>query len=325
MPLPGENLIMSALSKIAGAFDEMGEKLSASLSGSLSGVQSLFENISSSKTQKTSKSMMGMFKSMAGASVQGAVLKMLFEMLSPFLKLLKMFMPIFKAIGAILTKALMPLMQALMPIILMIVDLIMQFSPILEQIIGIALEPLLMFLDIFMSMMTENQALFDELFNAISMIVGVIAEVMSEILQSGEIMLVMKVAIMGLMYVLRAIIFVIKILAVVIKAIVAGIKWFINAIKTLIGWVRQVVDFIMDIVGGFTGGGILKAQRGAIVSSPTLFGLAGEGGSSEAIIPLDELYKKFDSIELAIDRHADYTKYLVRRKVMKDYETVEEF
>lgn len=278
-------------------------------------MKDLSREVGSGKTKKGVKSMHGMLKTLVANPIQAWAMEQLITLLKPFLNILNLFTPIIKVLAAIFQQALMPLMQALMPIIMFFVDLLMQFSPIIEQLIGVALQPLIMFLEMFMSMLTDNQALFDELFSALEMIMGVVAEVMEEIMSSKEIMIAMKVAIMGLMYVIKAIIFVIKILAVVIKAVVAVVKFLIDAIQKLIGWIKGIFDWFNKILGLGGGGNVRGAQAGGIAMREQTVRVAED--KPELIAPLDPFNERLDNLAYQNSRVIELLEWIKEDKMWR--------
>lgn len=237
---------------------------------------------------KNIKAFGSLVKTIGKTTFQGWAMEQLMTLLKPFLGILKLFTPIFKVLASIFQKALMPVIQALLPIIMFFVELLQQFSPIIEEIIGQALTPVIEILGFVMEFLTENQDLFDMIFNAIQMIVEVIGDLLEELLSTPEILIAIKAIMFALRYVIIGVVFVIKIFVFIVKVVANVIRIVIKAIRIFIGW---IIDLI-ELFGGGKGGKAKKHQAGGIFTAPSL-GIIGEAGP-EAVVPLDELYLKFD-------------------------------
>ncbi len=100
-------------------------------------ITEMSQGMSTTKVEKSKKTTMGMFKTMAKAAPQAFVLEKLMMLLEPFINLMDLFTPIIEILAAIIEVGLMPIMQELMPVILLVVQFLWQYKDAMADVVKI--------------------------------------------------------------------------------------------------------------------------------------------------------------------------------------------
>jgi hypothetical protein len=128
------------------AFDSMGTFMSGledKLGKSLSPLEDLADNLSSSKLGKNSKSLTETFKSMGEASAKGQILASLMKLLDPFLKLLKLLEIPIGALAAVFTMMVAQIMPDLIPLMIEFSKSLFELAPLfvlLGKLLAVAIK-----------------------------------------------------------------------------------------------------------------------------------------------------------------------------------------
>lgn len=225
--------------------------------------KSVEKSLGDSKTQKGMKSIGGMLKGMAKASVHAFALEQLMKLLEPFLMLLEPLGVIFDILGALLTVFTGEIMQALFSALEPLFDVLIALMPvfkILGQLFGMILKVGLVPLTTIMEVLFTIIKPFLPLLEKFAPIIEVIGTVMSWLIRIGLLPLVAAIYAVGL-------------------GIAALINFFTFGVVDAVGsWNSMMLPLLGSMVG---------LEDGGIVQQEGMFRL-GEKGKKEAVIPLEK-------------------------------------
>lgn len=216
-------------------------------------VGEMADKMSGSATEKSTKKIGGMFKSMAKASPQAFILEKLMMLLEPFINLLDMFSPIIEILAAIIELALLPIMQELMPLIMMVVNFLWQYKDVIQAVVRIVITAIKWFF-------TMN-FIWKAVVKAVIIVVDWITIFVNIIMMLVKWVMVIVNAFLGFIAVLKAL----------------GDK--------ILGFFRMIKDLIDNLLGG--GFDIPGFAEGGLVTRPTI-AMLGEK-EPELITPLSKL------------------------------------